>query len=81
MTFKTFVNKYQQVPTIYRVGKPKLYKVRVIDNLCGLGSSFLDMIGEVFVAAKSKNQAQIEVRKLAREHRVDIKTGFAVEVK
>ena len=81
MTFKSFVRKYQSVSTVYKFDSPKLYKVRVVDNLCGLGTSFLDMIGEVFVTAKSKTQAQIEVRKLAREHQVDLKTGFAVEVK
>lgn len=76
MTFQEFVLRGQVKPDA-----PKLYKVRVVDNLCGLATSFNDMIGEIFVAAKSKNQAQIEARKLARLHQVDIKTGFAVEVK
>lgn len=78
--FDLFLMAYEARPSIAYADK-QLYKVRVIDgDPYSENKHFLDKTGTVYVYAKSRTKAQIEVRKLARSMNVKIETGFAREV-
>jgi len=80
MTFREFVTSSHIVPAALQ--NQKTYKVRIVDKTLGdlAPKSFMEMTDHVYIQARSKTDAQIEVRREARAAGVRLETGFAVEV-